>query len=105
MVIVHVHVRVHSGQEDAFIEATRSNARASLDEPGVLRFDVVRQASDPTRFVLVEVFRDEAAPTAHKATAHYAAWRDAVEPMMAEPRVGTKYTVVEPEGPDGWRRA
>jgi autoinducer 2-degrading protein len=105
MVIVHVHVRVHPGQEDAFIEATRKNARASLGEPGVLRFDVVRQASDATRFVLVEVFRDEAAPAAHKATAHYAAWRDAVEPMMAEPRNGTKYTVVEPEAPDGWRRA
>jgi autoinducer 2-degrading protein len=103
MVIVHVHVVVKSGMEEAFVAATRVNARASLGEPGVLRFDVVRQVADPRRFVLVEVFRDEDAPAAHKATAHYAAWRDAVEPMMAEPRVGTKYAAVEPESADGWR--
>lgn len=103
MIIVHVQVQVKPGMEDAFIAATRANAKASLGEPGVLRFDVVRQVEDPTRFVLVEVFRDADAPAAHKATAHYAAWRDAVEPMMAEPRVGTKHTVIAPESPDGWR--
>lgn len=103
MVIVHVHVRVKPGMEDAFIAASRANARASLGEPGVVRFDVVRQLADPSRFVLTEVFRDEEAPAAHKATPHYAAWRDAVEPMMAEPRVGTKYAPIEPEGADGWR--
>ncbi len=103
MLIVHVHVHVLPGRADAFIEETRKNARASLAEPGVLRFDVVRDLADPDRFVLVEVYRDDAAPAAHKATAHYAAWRDAVEPMMAEPRRSTKLAPVEPTAERGWR--
>ncbi len=94
MKIVHVAVRVLPGHEQAFIDATLENARASLMEPGVARFDVVQSAEDPTRFVLVEAYRDADAPAAHKATAHYARWRDAVAPMMAEPRVGTWYTAV-----------
>lgn len=103
MLIVHVHVQVKPGTEDAFVEATRQNARASLTEPGVLRFDVIRDASDGRKFVLVEVYRDDSAPAAHKQTAHYAAWRDAVEPMMAVPRASTKYAAVEPESAGGWR--
>lgn len=96
MLIVHVHVRVTPDTVDAFRAATLANARASVREAGVVRFDVVQQQDDPTRWVLVEVYRDAAAPAAHKATAHYAAWRDAVEPMMAEPRRSVKYTEAFP---------
>jgi quinol monooxygenase YgiN len=101
MLVVHVHVRVKPGCEGPFREATEENARASSMEPGVARFDVCQQSDDPCRFVLVEAYRDESAPAAHKATAHYAKWRDAVEPMMAEPRRSVKYSNVFP--PDaGW---
>ena len=101
MLIVHVEVHVKSEAVAAFEAATLENARASLNEPGVLRFDVVRQLDDPTRFVLVEVYRDEAAPLAHKQTPHYAAWRDAVEPLMAEPRSSRKFAHVFPDA-SGW---
>jgi (4S)-4-hydroxy-5-phosphonooxypentane-2,3-dione isomerase len=98
MLIVHVHVHVKPESVDAFAEATRENARNSVLEPGVVRFDVIRQADDPTRFVLVEIYRSADAPAAHKGTAHYAAWRDAVEPMMAEPRRSVKYEALFPDG-------
>ena len=94
MLIVHVHVRVKPESADAFVAATRENARHSVEEPGVVRFDLVQQEDDPTRFLLVEIYRAPEAPAAHKATAHYAAWRDAVEPMMAEVRRSTKYRFV-----------
>ena len=97
MLIVHVHVHVKPESADAFAAASLENARNSVQEHGVVRFDVIRQADDATRFVLVEVYRDGEAPAAHKATAHYAAWRDAVEPMMAEPRRSVKYRSVFPE--------
>jgi quinol monooxygenase YgiN len=86
MLIVHVHVHVKAGCEEAFREASIENANASLQEPGIARFDLCQQMDDPARFVLVEVYRDDRASAAHKTTAHYAKWRDAVEPMMAEPR-------------------
>jgi quinol monooxygenase YgiN len=72
-----------------------------VQEPGVVRFDVIQQEDDPTRFILVEIYRDDAAPAAHKATAHYAAWRDTVAEMMAEPRSSARYRAVFPE-PAGW---
>lgn len=101
MLIVHVHVQIKPACIEAFQAATLANARASRQEPGVARFDVVQQADDPTQFVLVEVYRTPDAPAAHKATAHYAVWRDAVEPMMAAPRRSVKYTPVFPPG-SGW---
>jgi autoinducer 2-degrading protein len=101
MLIVHVQVHVKPDQIDAFKAATLANARASVREPGIARFDVVQQADDPTRFVLVEVYRDAAAPAAHKETAHYATWRDAVAPMMASPRTSVKFGNVFPEDA-GW---
>lgn len=101
MLIVHVHVQIKPACIEAFQAATLANARASRQEPGVARFDVVQQADDPAQFVLVEVYRTPDAPAAHKATAHYAAWRDAVEPMMAAPRRSVKYTPVFPPG-SGW---
>ena len=96
MLVVHVHVHVKPESVAAFIEATRRNSEASLQEPGVARFDVVQQADDPNRFVLIEAYRDSAATAAHKETDHYKVWRDAVEPMMAEPRRSVKYTSICP---------
>ena len=101
MLIVHVFVQVKPEFVAAFEAATRENARESAREPGVVRFDVVRQADDPTRFVLIEVYRTAEDPGRHKETAHYAVWRDAVEPMMAEPRRSVRYQEVFP-GPGGW---
>ena len=100
MLIVHVHVHVKPECLESFEQATLANARASLQEPGVVRFDVVRQADDPTRFVLMEVYRDAVAQAAHKETRHYPVWRDAVAPMMAEPRTSVKYHNIFPDDPD-----
>ncbi len=97
MLIVHVHVHVRPDSVDAFIAASRANAAASAREPGIVRFDVVQQDDDPTRFVLVEVHRTADAPAAHKETAHYKTWRDTVESMMAEPRRSTKYHELAPD--------
>jgi quinol monooxygenase YgiN len=101
MLIVHVHVHVKPDGLEAFRAATLANARASVQEPGIARFDFVQQADDPTRFVLVEVYRNAAAPAAHKETAHYAAWRDAVAPLMATPRTSVKFGNVFPDDA-GW---
>jgi (4S)-4-hydroxy-5-phosphonooxypentane-2,3-dione isomerase len=101
MRIVHVSVHVKPDAVDAFSAATLENARHSMQEPGVVRFDVVQQEDDPTRFVLVEVYRTPSDPARHKETAHYLAWRDAVEPMMAEPRRGVKYRALAPN-PARW---
>lgn len=92
MLIVHVHVRVKTECVETFKQASLQNARNSVKEPGVARFDVCQQADDPARFVLVEVYRTPDAPAKHKETAHYAAWRDAVAPMMAEPRTSVKFS-------------
>jgi len=91
MLIVHVHVHVKPESVEAFRAATVENARQSVKERGIARFDVVQQQDDPTRFVLVEVYRTADAPAQHKETAHYAKWRDTVVPMMAEPRTSVKY--------------
>jgi len=97
MFIVHVHVRVKPESVADFRQATVENARSSIQEPGIARFDVVEQQDDATRFILIEVYRTPEAATAHKETAHYAKWRDAVAPMMAEPRQSTKYNAVFPD--------
>lgn len=97
MQIVFVHVHVKPEHAEAFRRATLDNATASVKEPGIARFDVFQQADDPTRFVLVEAYRTADAPAKHKETAHYQRWRDAVAPMMAEPRSGVKYTNVFPD--------
>lgn len=100
MVIVHVHVHVHPDCVDAFREATLHNARNSVQEPGITHFDVIQQLDDETRFVLVEVYRTTDDAARHKETAHYALWRDTVEPMMAEPRRSVKYANVFPADED-----
>ena len=101
MLIVHVFVHVTPEAIDAFRAATLANARNSVLEPGIARFDVIQQADDPTRFVLVEVYRTVEDTVRHKETAHYAAWRDTVAGMMAEPRTSTKCENVYPDD-GGW---
>lgn len=103
MLIVHVFVHVTPESVDAFRAATIENARNSVQEPGIVRFDVIQQDDDPTQFVLVEMYRDAEAPARHKETAHYAVWRDTVASMMAEPRRSVKYHEIFPE-PAGWER-
>jgi quinol monooxygenase YgiN len=97
MLVVHVHVHVKPDCVEAFKEATRLNARLSLLELGVLRFDVLQQQDDPTRFVLVEVYRHADAVAAHKETPHYPVWRDTVAPMMVEPRFSVKFDKIYPD--------
>ncbi len=92
MLIVHVHVHVKPEYVEEFRRATVENARQSINEPGMARFDVIQQQDDPTRFVLVEVYRTPEDPARHKETAHYQTWRDTVAPMMAEPRQSVKYS-------------
>lgn len=101
MLIVLVHVHVRADAVEAFREATLKNARNSVQEPGIARFDVIQQMDDPTRFVLVEVYRDENAAAAHKETQHYKEWRDTVADMMAEPRKGIRYANDFPDE-EGW---
>ena len=97
MLVVCVHVHVKPENRDDFIQATLANARATIHEPGNLRFDVLQQADDPNRFILYEAWRDAAGAAAHKETAHYATWRDAVAPWMAEPRRGVKHESLFPQ--------
>ncbi|MHC4157040.1 MAG: putative quinol monooxygenase [Planctomycetota bacterium] len=101
MLVVHVFVHVKPDQVEAFEAATLENARNSIREAGIARFDVIRQQDDPTRFVLVEVYRTADDPARHKETAHYQKWRDAVADMMAEPRSSIKYGNVFPNE-QGW---
>ncbi len=105
MIVVHVDVRVRPERVAEFLEATVVNARASLREPGILRFDVIQDQADPAHVLLVEVYRDADAPAAHKATGHYATWRDTVAEMMAQPRTSTKFSAVHPAGDAGWATA
>jgi len=98
MLIVHVQVHVKPECVEAFKQATLANARESRREPGVARFDCLQQQDDPTRFVLVEAYRDADAPAQHKQTRHYQVWRDAVAPMMAEARSSVKFAPVPPDG-------
>lgn len=101
MNIVFVHVHVKPEFVDAFKQASLENALSSVKEEGIARFDVVQQSEDPTRFVLVEVYKTAEAPAAHKETAHYLKWRDTVAEMMAEPRQGIKYSNIFPDD-SGW---
>ncbi|MDB6111849.1 MAG: Antibiotic biosynthesis monooxygenase [Pedosphaera sp.] len=97
MLIVHVHIQVKPESVEAFKQATSANARESIKEPGIARFDFAQQQDDPTRFVLVEAYRTAEAPAAHKETKHYQTWRDAVAPMMAEPRSSVKFANLFPD--------
>lgn len=102
MLVVHVHVRVRPERVEDFLAASLVNARASLAEPGVLRFDVIQDRADPAHVVLNEVYRDAEASAAHKLTAHYATWREAVAGMMAAPRESARFSAVFPADGEGW---
>ena len=95
IVLVHVHIKPEF--VEAFKQASIENASNSVKEDGIARFDIIQQNEDPTRFILVEVYKTAEASAAHKETAHYAKWRDTVAEMMAEPRQGIKYTNIFPE--------
>ncbi len=101
MLVVHVYVQVKPDKIEAFKATTVENATASVQEPGIARFDVIQQQDDPTRFVLVEVYRTPNDPARHKETAHYQKWRDTVADMMAQPRSSAKYANVFPDE-QGW---
>jgi quinol monooxygenase YgiN len=98
MLIVHVHIQVKPDRVEAFRAACIENSRQSLQEPGIARFDVLQQQDDPTRFLLVEIYRTAEAPAAHKQTAHYRQWAETVADMMAVPRSSVKYDKAYPEG-------
>ena len=97
MLVVNVHVHVKPDKIEAFKAASVENARNSTKEPGIARFDVIQQLDDPTKFVLVEVYRTSGDPAKHKETTHYQLWRDTVADMMAEPRKGIKFENRFPE--------
>lgn len=99
IVLVHVHVKPEF--VDAFKQASLENASNSVKEEGIARFDVIQQADDPTRFILVEIYKTAEAQSAHKEMAHYLTWRDTVAEMMAEPRQGVKYSNIFPAD-GGW---
>jgi quinol monooxygenase YgiN len=101
MFIVHVFVHVKSDKVEEFKSASMENARNSVKEPGIARFDVIQQQDDTSQFVLVEVYRTADDPARHKETQHYQKWRDTVEDMMAEPRRAIKYQNIFP-GESGW---
>ena len=101
MLITHVHVHVKPDSIEAFKDATVENARHSIREPGIARFDIIQNADDPARFILVEIYRTPESPAAHKATDHYLAWRAAVAPMMQEGRTSQQYRNIFPEDA-GW---
>jgi (4S)-4-hydroxy-5-phosphonooxypentane-2,3-dione isomerase len=94
MLIVHVQIHVKPEFVGAFAEATRENARHSVQEPGITRFEALQQADDPTRFLLMETYKEAGDQARHRETAHYAKWRDTVAEMMAEPRTPIKYVAV-----------
>ena len=101
MIVVHVHVHVKEESIEAFRVASIENARNSVREPGIARFDVIQQVDDPSRFLLVEAYRTADDPARHKETAHYRVWRDTVAEMMAEPRTSTKFDNIFPSD-EGW---
>jgi autoinducer 2-degrading protein len=101
LLIVHVDVSVEPDRVDDFLAATEVNATATRQEEGVVRFDVLRDRDETGHVVLVEMYRDDQAASAHKATPHYAQWRDAVAPMMARPRQSVRFVNVSPDD-SGW---
>jgi (4S)-4-hydroxy-5-phosphonooxypentane-2,3-dione isomerase len=104
MLVYIVTVVVAPERVQDFIAASEENRAGSIQEPGVLRFDVLQNAQVPSRFTLYEAYRSEADTAAHKLTAHYLKWRDRVSPWMAEPRTGVAHRVICPAGEGAWTR-
>ena len=101
MLIMHIDVHVKPESVESFRQATIANARESVKEPGIARFDVLQPEDDPAHFILIEAYRTADAPARHRETAHYQAWRDTVEEMMASPRTRAKCVNIFP-GDEGW---
>lgn len=97
MLVTIVHIHVKPDCLDAFLAHTRNNHENSVREPGNLRFDILRSASDPCYFVFYEAYKDAASAAAHRETAHYQAWRDGVAELMAAPREGVKFEGLWPK--------
>ena len=102
MIVRIIDVYVKSEHVDAFSAATVKNRAGSIQEAGILRFDVLQDSDDPGHFVLYEVYADQAATAAHKETAHYSEWKSAVEPMMAKPRDSVACGPVAPLDASDW---
>jgi autoinducer 2-degrading protein len=102
MIVTCVHVHVKPEHVDDFIRASVENARGSVEEPGNLRFDVLRNDDNPAQFLLYEAYESPAAAAAHKQTPHYLKWREAVEPWMARPREGVRHQIVYPDAREQW---
>jgi autoinducer 2-degrading protein len=102
MIVTCVYILVKPEAVNSFIEATIANHQESVKEPGNLRFDLIRQSDNQLRFMLYEAYVSEEAAANHKTTAHYQKWRDTVEPLLAEPRNGVRYTIIEPQDPSRW---
>jgi autoinducer 2-degrading protein len=102
MIVTLVHVWVKEPFVDAFVAATMENRKNSVKEPGNLRFDILRDAGNPAKFVFYEAFESDEAVAAHKETAHYQKWRDTVADWMAQPRCGEKHIVVCPLEKSQW---
>ncbi|ADN02233.1 antibiotic biosynthesis monooxygenase [Spirochaeta thermophila] len=103
MIVRIITIQVAPGKEKEFEEVTRRNHRGSVQEPGVLRFDVLRSLDTPGKYVLYEVYTDEEATKAHKETEHYKEWKEAAETLTAGPRSGEAFAVIAPEDPEKWR--
>jgi autoinducer 2-degrading protein len=102
MIVTCVYVTVKPDAVKEFIEASTENHNESVKEPGNLRFDLIQQADDPCRFMIYEAYVSDEAAAAHKATPHYLKWRDTVAEMMADPRKGVKYNIVQPLEKTKW---
>jgi autoinducer 2-degrading protein len=102
MIVTCVYIHVKPDSIDKFIEATTENHFESVKEQGNLRFDLIQQSDDAHRFMIYEAYESEEAAAAHKNTIHYLKWRDAVKDLMAEPRTGVKYNIIEPEDKTRW---
>ncbi len=97
MYIVHVLIHIKPEAIEDFRKATIINAQNSNKEPGIIRFDFLQQQDDPTRYTLVEIYRTPEDQLKHRETSHYNAWKDTVAEMMAEPRVGVKFSPIYPD--------
>jgi len=102
MIVTCVYVNVKSDAISEFIDLTSVNHHESVKEPGNLRFDLIQQANDPSKFMIYEAYETEEAAVNHKSTLHYLKWRDAVAGLMAEPRQGVRYNIIEPAERKGW---
>jgi autoinducer 2-degrading protein len=102
MIVTFVHVWVKPNYIDAFIKASTENHQNSILEPGNLRFDLVQDAGDSTKFVIYEAYESDAAAASHKETPHYLKWRETVAEMMAQPRKGEKHIIIAPKDKKLW---